>query len=91
MTVTAIIATYDGSPAPDQAHRLIWEASSILAGRVPVRWAEQTKMLSGAWLLRLTYHDNHRVAREARKACMRFGINSTPIAPGFTLDRGDSA
>lgn len=88
MQVTAIIATYNGTPAPEQAYRLIWEASSILAGRISVRWAEQTKMLSGAWLLRLTYHHNDRVAREARKACLRFGITSE-IAVGFTM--GDSA
>lgn len=85
----AIISTYSGTPSPEQAQLLIWDASTILAGRRPVRFAQQAKLLSGAWLLRLTQHHNDRVAREARRACMRFDI-ACPVAVGFTIE-GDSA
>lgn len=85
----AIIATYTGTPAPEQAQRLIWEASSILAGRLQVRFGYQARVLSGAWLLNLTSHHNATVAREARRACLRFGITPA-VATGFTLE-GDSA
>lgn len=88
MTVTAIIATYNGTPEPEQAYRLIWEASCVLSGRRTVRFMDLTRELSQKWLLFLTHHHNDRVSREARKACIRFGITSK-VAVGFTM--GDSA
>lgn len=84
----AIISTYTGTPSPDQAHRLMWEASLILSGRMSVRFARQAKMLSGAWLLHLTGHSHPHVASAARKACLRFGITA-PVSMGVM--EGDRA
>jgi len=84
----AIISTYTGTPSPDQAHRLMWEASLILSGRMSVRFDRQAKLLSCAWLLNLTGHPHPHVSSAALMACVRFGI-SAPVAMAFI--EGDSA
>lgn len=83
----AIISTFSGTPSPEQAQLLIWDASKILSGRQAVRFRAQAHLLSSAWLLRLKDHPHPRVSREARRSCMRFGI-TTPVRVDL---KGDGA